>query len=100
MQGWHTTYLNFKSGIQQFSVPPECVAECSRPGPCDDDARRWRAILEFSPARDDAVSYIAEYGAWDDDELDAMSEDELAEIIVWLAVGDICAELEESESNG
>lgn len=65
-------------------LPPDCVAECTRPG-CDasEPCARWRKRLNFTVPRKLAENYLYEAGAWDD--LATVSDDTLAERVLWLA---------------
>jgi hypothetical protein len=68
--------------------PPNCIQDCSHPGPCDDDVRVWRNTLEFTVPREQAINGLLGYGAWTREELEAKSDKQLAEIVLWLACGD------------
>lgn len=76
-------------------LPDDCVTACSHAGRCDDDVEYWRKRLNFTVPRDKAISHLAEYGAWPketneyDEGLRDMSDEELAEKVLWLACGDI-----------
>jgi hypothetical protein len=83
-----------KSG--QF--PADCIRDCSAGGSVDEAVRYWRVKLSFAPPRGLMVSYLKEYGAWDDLESsegvdcpdNALASDEtLAERVLWLACVDI-----------
>lgn len=80
----------------ELRLSGECVADCSHSGPCDDDVKSWvpkvRAQIEADNFRNkpDAESIraeLAEYGAWDDDEL--ADDDANFERLVWIAAGNI-----------
>jgi hypothetical protein len=66
------------------TLPADCVADCAHAGPCDQDVRHWREQLEFQVPRDRAIAYIREFGAWTREELAAKSDEELAEVVLWL----------------
>jgi hypothetical protein len=69
-------------------IPRECIEDCSRPGPADAAAARWRETLNVTVPRVDAIRCLTGYGAWERDELEASTDNELAERILWLACGD------------
>lgn len=68
-------------------IPRECIKDCSQPGPADATVAYWREQLGFTVDRDRAVRCLKGYGAWDGEELAAMSDEDIAEIILWLACG-------------
>lgn len=69
-------------------LPPECVVDCSNPGDRTETVRAWRNELEFTVDQPLARICLKRYGAWDDDDLAKMSDDEVAETILWLACCD------------
>jgi hypothetical protein len=78
-------------GYLQGEIPAECVADCSHQGACDDDVAFWVRKLGFeeaiAAARPQAVSYLRDFGAWDD--LDTASNETLAQRILWTACCDV-----------
>jgi hypothetical protein len=48
--------------------------------------------LEFQVPRERAIAYIREFGAWTAEELAAKSDDDLAEVVLWLA----CCQIRET----
>ena len=76
-------------GWLEGEIPENCVKECHHQGACDADVERWVKELNFQVPRDKAVDYLVEFGAWDRDELNAMSDKDLAEKVLWIACGDI-----------
>jgi hypothetical protein len=73
-------------------LPVDCIADCAHAGPCDADVKYWRERLKFEVPRDRATAYIREFGAWTAEELAAKTDEELAEVVLWLA----CCETRES----
>lgn len=69
-------------------LPAEAVHDMTQPGPVDDAVEYWRERLNFKVPRQQAISYLAEFGAWDQDELTAKDDAELSEIVLWIAAGD------------
>lgn len=66
------------------------VADCSHPGPCDDDVNAIsrlpyiaQQLDQLSPA--DIRSELAEYGAWDEVELS--DDDQNRQRLLWVAAG-------------
>ena len=77
-------------------IPEECWRDCSAPGQAaDESVEYWRKRLNFVVPREKAIKYLREFGAWPviSDEYDKgladMSDDELADKVLWLACGDI-----------
>ena len=78
-------HVNYDLAIQQ--LPRECVEDCSRPGPADAAVQHWREVLGFTVDRERATACILGYGAWDADDLAAKSDEDIADIVLWLACG-------------
>ena len=76
-------------------IPRECVADCSAAGSVDRAVAYWRRKLDFQVPRERAIDYLAATGAWPresnkyDAGLNEMSDDALAEKVLWLACGDM-----------
>lgn len=76
-------------------LPEECVADCSASGSVDQAVAHWRKKLSFAVPRQKALEYLVEFGAWPWQECDGdkglidMSDDELADKVLWLACCDI-----------
>lgn len=86
-----STWFN-ASGYLVGTLPADCIADCAHAGPCDDDVRHWRQQLEFQVPRDRATAYLREFGAWTAEELAAKSDEELAEVVLWLG----CCQIRET----
>ena len=73
------------------SLPADCIKDCSSPGQRDSHVATWVEELDFANGMpiEKAKNYIAEYGAWDREELDQKSDEEIAQIVLWLFCGDI-----------
>lgn len=76
-----------ENGESKGSIPTKCVEECSHSGSCDADVERWVAKMKFVVPREKAVKYLKEFGAWSEEELNAKSDKELAETVLWVACG-------------
>ena len=72
-------------GIEDF--PPDCIAECSASGRVDAEVDYWQHHLDFKVPRAEAIKCLYGYGAWELAELNALSDDELAQKVLWLACG-------------
>jgi len=68
-------------------LPEEAIAECSAQGQCDEAVSYWRKKLAFTVSREYAISGLRRYGAWSQEELQAKSDEDLAETILWIACG-------------
>lgn len=66
-------------------IPRECIQDCSHAGDCADDVDHWLSKLELTVDRGKAIAYLEGYGAWEDADLAAMSDDDIARKILWLA---------------
>lgn len=83
-----------------LELPDQCVLDCAHSGPCDEDVEFWFQKLDTSkfPGADKIKAELAEYGAWDDDEL--ADDDQNIRRLIWLAAGqikDIEAETERAQ---
>lgn len=76
-------------GVFVGELPQECILQCSAPGPCDAAVTKWREALEFSVPREKAIAYIRETGGWPAEELVLMKDKTLADIVLWIACGDM-----------
>lgn len=78
-------------GYISGQLPNQCVEDCSHSGACDSDVEHWVNKLHFAealePHRERAISYLREYGAWDD--LETADMDTLAQRILWTAACDV-----------
>ena len=70
-------------------IPKEAVEDCSRPGPADSSVAYWQEKLKFNVPRAKAISYLGEFGAWTREELEAKSDNDIAQIVLWTACNDI-----------
>lgn len=66
-------------------LPAECIADCSASGDVTAAVQYWRETLPLTVNRERAARCLRGYGAWDD--LDTVSDDTLAERVLWLACG-------------
>lgn len=72
------------------TIPQECVDDCTQPGQdASSSVKYWRKKLGFVVPRDKATSWIREFGAWEDEELEEKSDEGIAEIVLWTACSDI-----------
>ena len=72
-------------------LPMECIVDCSHSGKCDSDVEYWTDQLAFADGLplDKAIEFIAEYGAWDREELSQKSPEEIAQIVLWIFCGNL-----------
>ena len=77
------------------TLPADCVADCSTQGSVDEAVTYWRKQLNFEVPRELAIRWLHEYGAWplESDEYDTglnqMSDEDIAEKVLWLACCDL-----------
>ncbi len=70
-------------------IPSACVSDCSHSGDCGPDVKHWVKYLGFTVPREVAIPYLRETGAWTQEELESLSDSDLAEKVFWIACGDI-----------
>ena len=70
------------------SIPEEALTDCHHQGACDEDVEYWQAKLDFMGPREMMIGYLQPLGGWEAEELAAKTDDELAQIVLWIAVGD------------
>ena len=73
------------------TLPGDCILACSGQGRVDDDVAFWVKELDFTNGlpRERTINYLREYGAWDDEELNEMTEMSLAEKVLWIFCNDL-----------
>jgi hypothetical protein len=80
----HVPYILYREDL-----PDACVRECSMPGQdASAPVTKWRETLRFTVHRRRARRCLEGYGAWEDEEIAALSGEALAEKILWLACND------------
>jgi len=79
--GLHVSY-----DLSIDDLPEECVQDCGAGGGAKDQAvEYWRKKLNFTVDRQKAIDCLQGYGAWEPEELEALSDEEIADKILWLA---------------
>ena len=68
-------------------VPSDCIADCAASGDVEPAVSYWVDELNVTVNRDRATRYLLGFGAWDQSELDAMTDRGIAMRILWLASG-------------
>lgn len=79
--------LHVSRELYKDDLPEDCILDCSCPGDVLWAVREWRKRLDFTVHRANATACLEGYGAWEDEELLNMPDEELAEKILWLACG-------------
>lgn len=81
--------LNDCTYISELAVflPKPCKNECSESGDNYPAVKRWVKKLQLNIPRDVCIKELIESGAWDDDELEDMTDKELNIKFLWLAAG-------------
>lgn len=92
--------IHVESALLITQLPVECIEDCSAPGPVDDAVTYWRERLGFTVNRDRAISALEAYDAWDAATLAAKSDQDLAEIVLWIACGDFAEYRVSPETGG
>lgn len=81
--------MKFNGELLIEELPQDCIDACSHSGDCTADVQAWRESLPFEiEDREKVICGLLGYGAWDREELDALSDEELAEKVLWLACCD------------
>ena len=90
---WETSGPFFsEQGELIRKIPDECVNDCVVPGHDATAAcSRWVEALNFKEGLDIpmAKAYLKSLGAWTENEIRALSDTEVAEMILWVVCGDI-----------
>lgn len=94
--------VNCKSCLRQYKparftedgrfvggLPHQCVKECSSRGDVTESVKYWVHALNFTVPRVQAKLWLWECGSWTREELDDMSDEDLAEKVLWIACCDI-----------
>jgi len=80
-------------------VPVEAINDLTVPGvDAAPAAQHWREVLSFSVNRENAVECLTKFGAWNRAELKNKSDNELSEIVLWLACGSFKDRLNDIEN--
>lgn len=87
--------------IELWDLPRDCILDCTVPGqPADEPVAFWREQLDVTVDRAAAIRCLKGTGAWEDSALALKTDDELAEIVLWLACGDFREFLDDAERKG
>jgi hypothetical protein len=82
----------------EFQLTAEQIESGHHQGACDDDCKAIQNETNLNLDRGNMILELAGYGAWDDDELNALDNSELELKLIWIACGDIQDDVE-SEYN-
>lgn len=76
-------------GEMTRELPTDCIQECAAQGRVDDAVAYWVEKLNFEEdfPVEKARTYLAEFGAWEREELARMSTNELAQKVLWILCG-------------
>jgi hypothetical protein len=80
--------MNIDRYLNIDELPQECIEDCSHSVQVDADVAYWVEKLDFNVNRDNAIKCLKGYGSWDQAELIAMDNSQLAGIVLWLACSD------------
>jgi len=92
--------MHIVSHVDIAQIPADCIRDCSCSGRADDAVAHWLKELEFTVDRARAIRCLQGYGAWDGDELDASTDEELASRVLWLACNDFSEFMTHCEGAG
>ena len=79
--------MHVKYILEASDLPQACIEDCSAQGDVAESVEHWRKQLAFTVDRARATDYLRGFGAWEDDELGAMTDDEIAARVLWTACG-------------
>lgn len=68
-------------------LPQHCINQCSASGDQYETCKRWVKRLGLSIPRDQYIRELKEFGAWDDDELEDLTDFSLNVKYLWIASG-------------
>lgn len=63
--------------------PAECIRDCTAQGDCAEAIAYWRARLGFEVHNVEAARFTLREAGYEPERVDAMTEDELADHILW-----------------
>ncbi len=67
-------------------LPADCISSCTVPGQdASDEVEYWLNRLDFQVDPEAARAGLAEYGAWDDEDLSEADPHTLSGRVLWLA---------------
>jgi hypothetical protein len=81
------------------AFPDECVSACTHPGDDLPDVVYWRNRLDFQVPRARTIAWLAEYGAWEQEEMEKEPDDTLANRVLWLACHDVMDNRNDNEGD-
>lgn len=83
------TYRNewFDNRTAIRTLPPECVSDCTGPGPADEAVSYWVSRLDFDGPAWLIREHLSGYGAWDRSEL--CDHQQNLQRLLWLWANDI-----------
>ena len=73
----------------EFELPIDCINDLFTASANDIEVWFWQNKLNLGLQRDNMISELLEYGAWDNDELMSLDDDELEQKLIWIAAHDI-----------
>lgn len=71
----------------ELQLPGQCVLDCSAQGSVDDVVAYWAERVTKTPDPNSIRFELAEYGAWDDNEL--ADDDANWRRLIWIAAGNV-----------
>jgi hypothetical protein len=86
------TYHHFDgcSGRPTVSISGECADDCSAPGrDAGPSTHYWEDRAEWHMEPKDIRKYLRASGAWDDEEIAGMNDNDLRRTVLWCAACDI-----------
>lgn len=86
-EGTDTMGIHVDYDIDISELPVECIEDCSSSGDVSETVEYWRDKLDITVNRTRAIECLSGYGAWEDEELAAWTDEKIAEYILWLASG-------------
>ena len=91
----------FKYGYfygKEFKIPSEAVSDCTQRGANDEAVAYWQPKIAMNDwTRGEKILGLKECGGWTKEELDAMSDNDLEEKILWITCHDIKGEEDQND---
>ncbi|HLZ08126.1 MAG TPA: hypothetical protein VKT80_06015 [Chloroflexota bacterium] len=73
--------------VHRRALPQECIEACSAPGSIDAAITYWTLRLNLTVDRECAIRALRSTDGWDQEELNASTDLQLAQRVLWLAAG-------------
>ena len=87
-------YFEGNNGYYEIEFTEDQIFKAYHQGDCTEDATEVSKELELNIPRSELITGLKYYGAWETEELKAMSTEELKIKVSWLLAGQLFDEIE------